>query len=223
MRTKIKLLLPLCILIMLVSSMTVSAGFYGVIDGDVVNVRQYASTDDEVVGKLGYGTPVNVIGYISSGWYKISCGGIEGWIHENYIITKPQMYEELPQNSSEGEKIATFAMGYLGYPYVYGASSPETGFDCSGFVKYVMNSCGYEVNRIAADQAANGRAVSDYELLPGDLLFFASSEYGIDHVGIYIGNGKMIHASQETTGVIISELSGDYYTNTYVGARRIAE
>ena len=64
MRTKIKLLLPLCILIMLVSSMTVSAGFYGVIDGDVVNVRRYASTNDEVVGKLGYGTPVNVIGYI---------------------------------------------------------------------------------------------------------------------------------------------------------------
>lgn len=223
MLKKIKLLLPLCICFTVISSVTVSAGFYGVVDGDVVNVRSSASTDDEVVAKLGYGTPVNVIGYLSSGWYKISCGGTEGWIHEDYIITKPQKYEELPQTSTAGEKIALFAMGYLGYPYIYGASSPETGFDCSGFVKYVMNSCGYEVNRIAADQAANGRAVSDYELLPGDLLFFASSEYGIDHVGIYIGNGKMIHASQETTGVIISELSGSYYTNCYVGARRIAE
>lgn len=223
MRKKIKLFLPLLAVLMIFSSVTVSAGFFGVVDGDVVNVRNSASTDDEVVGKLGFGTPVNVIGYISSGWYKISCGSLVGWIHEDYLITKPLIYENLPQNSTEGEKIASFAMGYLGYPYVYGASSPDTGFDCSGFVKYVMNACGYEVNRVAADQAQNGRAVSDYELIPGDLLFFASSPAGIDHVGIYIGNGKMIHASQETTGVIISELSGDYYNNTYVGARRIAE
>lgn len=220
---RIKLLLPLCICLVLVPSVSVSAGFFGVVDGDVVNIRKYASTDEEVITKLGYGTSVNVIGYLSSGWYKISCGGVEGWIHEDYIITKPQQYEELPETNTAGENVALFAMGYLGYPYVYGASSPETGFDCSGFVKFVMNSCGYEVNRVAADQALNGRAVSDAERLPGDLLFFASSEYGIDHVGIYIGNGKMIHASQETTGVIISELSGDYYTSCYVGARRIAE
>ncbi len=222
MFNKLKLLLPMVLCITLILSTAVYAGFSGVVDGDVVNIRESASTESEVIGKLGYGTAVNVTGYVSSGWYKISCGNITGWMHGDYIVTRPQKYADLSEASTEGEKIAAFSLGYIGYPYVYGGSSPETGFDCSGFVKHVMNSCGYEVNRIAADQALNGTEVSFYELIPGDIVLFGTPEYGIDHSGIYIGNGKIIHASQNATGVIISELSGPYYTDNFVTARRIA-
>ena len=222
MLKKLKLILPLALVISVLISTAVSAGFAGVVDGDVVNVRTAPAVDGEVAARLGYGTPVNIIGYVSDGWYKISIGELVGWMHEDYIIVKPAKYESLPDTLSEGEKIARFAMGYLGFPYVYGGASPETGFDCSGFVKYVMNSCGYEVNRVACDQALNGVEVSFYELQPGDILLFGSPEY-IDHSGLYIGNGKFIHASTEETGVIISDLSSEYNTVHYVTARRIAE
>ncbi len=221
MLKKLKLILPAVFILSVLMTAACYAGFVGAVDGDVVNVRVEPSTDSDVAGRLGYGTTVNIIGYVSSGWYKISCGQLTGWMHEDYLIAKPQKYELLPANLAEGEKIAQFAMGYIGYPYVYGGSSPETGFDCSGFVKFVMNSCGYEVNRIAADQALNGFEVPFHELQPGDILLFATPGYGIDHSGIYIGNGKMVHASTESTGVIISDLSSEYNMTHYSTARRI--
>ena len=220
MLKKLKFIFPVALITIMILSNAVFAGFAGVVNGDVVNVRTTPSTDGEVAGRLGYGTPVDVVGYVSGGWYKVSCGSLVGWMHEDYIITKPIRYESLPDTLTEGERIARFAMGYLGYPYVYGGASPETGFDCSGFVKYVMNSCGYEVNRVACDQALNGTEVSYYELQPGDIVLFGSPEY-IDHSGLYIGNGKFIHASTYETGVIISDLSSEYNTTHYVTARRI--
>lgn len=219
---KFKFILPIVLVSLSLISVSVFAGFVGVIDGDVVNIRTAPSTDAEVITRLGYGTAVNIIGYVSDGWYKISCGELTGWMHEDYIIAKPQQYETFSDDLTEGERIAKFAMGYLGFPYVYGGASPETGFDCSGFVMFVMNSCGYSINRVACDQALNGREVSFYELQPGDIVLFGTPEY-IDHSGIYIGNGKYIHASQPTTGVIISEMSSEYSTRTYVTARRIVE
>ena len=219
---KLKLILPMALATILLFSTAVSAGFVGAVDGDVVNIRVSPDLESEVAGRLGYGTMVNIIGYVSDGWYKISCGNLTGWMHEDYIIAKPQPYGTLSADSTEGEKIAQFAMGYLGFPYVYGGTSPETGFDCSGFVKFVMNSCGYEINRIACDQALNGYEVSFYDLIPGDIVLFQTDGY-IDHSGIYIGNGKMIHASTPDTGVIISDLSSEYNTNHYCTARRIAE
>ena len=219
---KLILTLSAVLIVTVLFSTVASAGFVGAVDGDVVNVRVSPSLEGEIAGRLGYGTVVNIIGYISDGWYKISCGALTGWMHEDYIIAKPVQYENLSAVITEGERIAQFAMGYLGFPYVYGGSSPETGFDCSGFVKFVMNSCGYNVNRVACDQALNGREVSFYELQPGDIILFETGGY-IDHSGLYIGNGKMIHASTPETGVIISDLSSEYNTNHYSTARRIIE
>ena len=108
----------------------------------------------------------------------------------------------------------------MGYGYRWGGSSPSTGFDCSGLVYYVYKQFGYTLNRVAQDQASNGVHVEPSAIQPGDILCFYSGSSYIGHVGIYIGGGRFVHASNSTTGVIISELSG-YYSSRGYEARRI--
>lgn len=122
--------------------------------------------------------------------------------------------------SSIGAQIATYAQKFVGYPYVYGGTSPS-GFDCSGFVQYIYRQFGCSINRTATAQLGNGYSVSYDDLRPGDLVFFG---YGssASHVGMYIGGGQFVHAQNSSTGVVISNLAGSY-ASRYIGARRIAE
>ena len=116
-----------------------------------------------------------------------------------------------------------FAKKYVGYPYVWGGTSPS-GFDCSGFTYYVFKQFGYSLNRTAAAQLSNGYAVSMADLQPGDLVLFGgtyASSAAATHVGIYIGGGQFIHAANSGTGVVISALSESYYASRFVGGRRI--
>ena len=118
-----------------------------------------------------------------------------------------------------GEEIAEFAKQFVGYKYVYSGKTPETGFDCSGLIYYVYRQFGYRLNRVAADQATNGNHVEYDELLPGDILCFSSGSY-IGHVGLYLGDGKFIHAMDTANGVVITDL--DYWLETRnLEARRI--
>ena len=121
--------------------------------------------------------------------------------------------------SSNGSVIVATAKKYLGYKYVYGGSSPSTGFDCSGFTSYVFKQHGITLSRTSAGQYSNGVAVSRSNLQPGDLVMFGKSS--ITHVAIYIGGGQIIHASTPSTGVRIDSLSTGYYSNNYYGARRV--
>ena len=120
--------------------------------------------------------------------------------------------------SSKGSSIVATARKYLGYKYVYGGTSPSTGFDCSGFTSYIFRQHGISLNRTAAGQYSNGTYVSRSNLQPGDLVMFGSP---INHVAIYIGGGQIIHASTPSTGVRIDSLNSGYYSRNYTGARRI--
>lgn len=129
----------------------------------------------------------------------------------------------VPSTTNAGDKIVSFAKQYLGYRYVYGGTTPSGGFDCSGFIYYVFNSCGYSISRSLTVQANRGTAVSKSELQPGDVVFFNNTSSGaLGHVGIYIGNGQMIHAANSKRGVVTDTINSGYYNTYYYSARRIA-
>ena len=112
-------------------------------------------------------------------------------------------------------QVVGIALQYLGVPYVWGGSSPATGFDCSGFVAYVFAQVGVSLPHHAASQYSYGTPVSYDQLEPGDLVFFS----GLGHVGIYIGGGQFVHAPHTGDVVRISSLADRM--SSYVGARRL--
>ena len=100
----------------------------------------------------------------------------------------------------KGNDIVAFALQYEGYNYLYGGKDPETGFDCSGFVWYVYQHFGVELNRTAAGQALNGEHVEVDAVQPGDILCFSSGGSWFGHAGIYVGDGMYIHAMDSSHG-----------------------
>ena len=122
-----------------------------------------------------------------------------------------------------GAQILAEAQKYLGTRYVNGGASPS-GFDCSGFVYYVLKQFGYSPYRTPADQYKMGTAVSKDKLQVGDIVFFAGTyTNGISHVGIYAGNGQFIHSPKSRSTVSYSDLTNGYWANHYYGARRVAQ
>ncbi len=113
------------------------------------------------------------------------------------------------------------AKSYVGYPYVWAGASPSVGFDCSGLVYYIYRTLGYNIHRAGDGQASDGIAVKESEMQPGDIIIFSNKFTGaIQHVGIYIGDGLMVHAQSSRTGVVISKYDYDY--NKYIySIRRI--
>ena len=102
------------------------------------------------------------------------------------------------------EEVVDYALQFVGKPYVYGGTNPNTGADCSGFTRYVMShAAGVSLNRTAAQQSKTGPGISESDVRPGDLVFYGSGNY-VNHVAIYIGNGKVVHASNERTGIKVS-------------------
>ncbi len=122
------------------------------------------------------------------------------------------------------DEIINFAKSLLGTPYIYGGMSPD-GFDCSGFTSYVYKKFGIQLERTSSAQAKQGEEVSKENLKPGNLVFFDTngSHTVINHAGIYIGDGKFIHASSGTSVrcVIISDITAGYYAVNYITARSI--
>jgi cell wall-associated NlpC family hydrolase len=126
-----------------------------------------------------------------------------------------------PSSGSIGPQAVAEARKYLGVPYVWGGSTPK-GFDCSGLMQYVFRSLGVSIPRVAADQFRAGSQVSRNDLQPGDAVFFSNtgSRSGITHVGMYIGDGKFLHAPKTGDVVKIANLNESYYQSHYAGARR---
>jgi cell wall-associated NlpC family hydrolase len=130
---------------------------------------------------------------------------------------------EQPQavaSSSKSDAIVGTAMKYVGYRYRFGGTSPA-GFDCSGFVFYVCNTAGVKMGRNMSAQLNSGTRISSKDLQPGDLVFFSNTyKRGLSHAGIYIGNGKFVHAQNERTGVVVSNLWSSYWAAHYTAAVR---
>ena len=116
-------------------------------------------------------------------------------------------------------RVVADSMQYLGVPYVFGGTSPS-GFDCSGYVRYVFAQAGIYLPRTADAQYECGYPVSTDELVPGDLVFVSTYDYGASHVGIYLGDGSFINASS-SRGVSIDSLYSSYWGSCYIGARRV--
>jgi cell wall-associated NlpC family hydrolase len=114
------------------------------------------------------------------------------------------------------------AMGLLGVPYRSGGTSEEKGFDCSGFVRYMYEkSVGLVLPRRAEEQAKVTEEISRSELKPGDLVFFNTLKRTFSHVGIYVGDGKFIHAPRPGKAVRVDDMREAYWQKRFNGARRV--
>ena len=200
-----------------------------------VNVRKEASKEAEIVEQIKLNTEVSVLSE-ENGWSKITVNGKEGYIASNLLsdkktqetvtsrgsttTRKKEEKAETTTTPGKGSTVVETAKKYIGYKYVYGASGPNS-FDCSGFTSYIFKLHGVSLNRTAKGQYSNGTAVSRSNLQPGDLIMFGPSASKINHVGIYIGGGSIVHAANPSRGVTIDTINSGYYNNNYVGARRV--
>ncbi len=131
-------------------------------------------------------------------------------------------------NSSKGKhkssNITKLAKKKLGRRYVWGAVGQKNTFDCSGLTSYVCKKNGISIPRTSIAQSKHGKYINRKDLQPGDLIFFDTSKRRkgyVNHVGIYLGNDKFIHASSAKKRVVISKLGKSFYSKRYKGARRV--
>ena len=123
-------------------------------------------------------------------------------------------------SAAPGAQVADLAQQYVGSRYVWGGSSPA-GFDCTGFVMWVFGQFGVSMPHNEAGQLASGDRVGADDLQPGDVLVFANTyRRGLSHVGIYLGDGRFVHAVDESHGVLVSNLGDAYWNSRLVGASR---
>ena len=134
------------------------------------------------------------------------------------------IFSKKNRSSVKGKKLIALAKKKLGKRYVWGATGQKNTFDCSGLTTYVCKKNGIKIPRRAIEQSKYGKYVKRSDLKPGDLIFFDTSKRRkgyVNHVGIYIGNNKFIHASSAKKKVIITSLNKNFYSQRYKGARRV--
>lgn len=193
------------------------------VNADMLMVREQPNTDCTIITRVAEGEELEVVEQLD-GWVKINIDNETGYVCADYV----SVYQSLPKGvtlkelsygdgvSNTAVDLIEYAKQFLGNPYVYGGTSLTKGTDCSGFTMRVFEHFGYSLSRTSREQAYNGTRVSLSEIQPGDLLFYKHGST-IGHVAIYIGNGQIIHASTEKTGIII----GNAYYTTPACATRI--
>ena len=126
-------------------------------------------------------------------------------------------------SEADKKKLLDYAKYFKGGKYIWGGTSPK-GFDCSGYVQYLYKKHHVNLPRTAWAQSKKGMSINKADLKKGDLVFFLTDKkrgIPVTHVGIYIGNGKFIHAASKKKGIIISPLTHGHYAKTFVSARRV--
>ena len=193
---------------------------------DRLNLRKGAGTSYSVITTLDKGIAVTVHSS-SNGWSKVSVNGMSGYVSSSYLSsTKPSNSSSSTDSStsSKVDKVLNFASQQLGKPYVWGAQGPNS-FDCSGLTYYVYkNAAGITLPRTSVEQSKYGTTVSKSNLKAGDLIFFDTSgpnDGGVSHVGIYVGNGQMIHASSSQKKIVKVSVETSYWNNAFVRAKRV--
>lgn len=133
---------------------------------------------------------------------------------------KPAPQKKLATSGDMGAIAARTAERFVGIPYRWGGDNVVDGMDCSGFVRAVYNLCGVNIPRTSAQQFKTGDKVGSDDLVDGDLVFFGVSADKINHVGIYVGNRKFVHAPKRGDDIKISTLDETYFADRFIGARR---
>lgn len=191
-----------------------AAGTYvATITAESVNINKNLDSE-EVLLTAQAGNTYEVLEDLGNGWMKVRVNDTEGYlpVSGNATVEKAdegeiaQVQQEAKANSVSGKRqqVVDFALQLVGGKYKYGGTDPRTGVDCSGFTRYVLqNAGGIAMNRSSGGQAQQGVAVSADQMQPGDLIFYGSAR-NINHVAMYIGEGQVVHASTERTGITIS-------------------
>ena len=195
-----------------------------------LNLRKGAGTSYSVIKTLSKGTAVTVHSS-NNGWSNVSANGVEGYVSTSYLSsTKPSTSGSSSSSSSNSstsvsvDKVLDFAHQQLGKPYVWGAQGPNS-FDCSGLIYYVYkNAANITLPRTSVEQSKFGTTVSKSNLKAGDLVFFDTNgpnNGAVSHVGIYAGEGQLIHASSSSKKIVKVNMETSYWNNTYVVAKRV--
>jgi peptidoglycan DL-endopeptidase LytF len=208
---------------------------FGVDTADIIAANNLGSADRLAVGQsltIEPGAGARSVSIASASPQQRSTGQIQqaaaqqtttqqGTVTRNLPVPAPAPAQARSSAPANGGSIVSFAMRFQGTPYVWGGTTPS-GFDCSGFVYYVLNQTGSPLPRGMWGQYGAGSHPSRGELQPGDIVFFQNTYMaGLSHNGIYIGNGNFIHASDPSTGVTISSLSNAYWAGKWFGATRV--
>ncbi|UCE27260.1 MAG: C40 family peptidase [Candidatus Coatesbacteria bacterium] len=185
-----------------------------------VAVLTRPTADAPPVAYLEYHTLVAIIGR-EQGYYMVRLPDDRiGWVPEKNVRLEDETEYEPADVGDVGELRAdVIASGkkYLGKPYVWGGTGPD-GFDCSGLMQTIFAENGIGIPRGAKDQYKEARKIKRDELWPGDLIFFETYAKGVSHVGIWVGDGKFLHAESSDAGVTITPISIPYWDNRYYGA-----
>ena len=232
---------------------TVDGTKKGKVNVETAKVRKEANLTSKIIGFLDYNDEITILAEEGE-FYKFTEKTVSGYVHKSLITpvedaissrgnaedrvheennanneTINQLPNEVPAEEndvvSKGTEVAELAQKYLGYKYVVGGKNPESGFDCSGFTRYIFLQFDHSLGSTAAGQNNVGIEVSREDLKAGDLiLFYDEAKTKIGHTGIYVSDGNFVHSANPERGVVIDNINtNSYYNERYIVAKRIVE
>ncbi len=181
------------------------------VDADGLNVRDQPDLESAVLTQVLAGEELEYIESLE-GWIKVYIDDVEAYVSAEYVTITDKLPTAITMTelmygvgvSDVRVELVEYAKQFLGNPYVWGGTSLTKGADCSGFVQSVFKNYGVSLPRVSYVQATVGTKITAGELQPGDLIFYADSTGTVNHVALYIGSGQVIHASNPTSGIKIS-------------------